>query len=167
MSLKKLRHKSYEIGWICLLEVEQLAAIDMLDEDHEPLSQSYANHNVHHLGSINGHNVVIAGLHQTGNCPAVVVVTQMRMTFRNLEFGLLVGIGGGVPAVTDEGPIRLGHVIVSKPTGEHSGVVQYDHGKARQGHFERVGALTPPPAVLLNAAQALAVHRMRSSHDPV
>ncbi|CAH0049035.1 unnamed protein product [Clonostachys solani] len=65
---------------------------------------------------------------------------------------LLVGIGGGVPVETDEGMVRLGHVVVSKPTGEHSGAIQYDHGKANRGHLERTGSLMPPLAALLNAA---------------
>ncbi|OHW91780.1 NB-ARC and TPR domain protein [Colletotrichum incanum] len=153
---KKLSRDEYKVAWICPLEVEQIAAMEMLDEEHEALPQSAADHNVYNLGSINGHNVVIAGLHQPGNCPAATVVTQMRMTFPNLRFGLLVGIGGGVPVQTDDGMIRLGHVVVSKPAGGHSGAVQYDHGKARDGQFQRTGALAPPPAVLLNAAQALA-----------
>ncbi|KAK2022493.1 hypothetical protein LX32DRAFT_677191 [Colletotrichum zoysiae] len=141
--------------------------MEMLDEEHEALPQSAADHNVYSLGSINGHNVVIAGLHQPGNCPAAMVVAQMRMTFPHLRFGLLVGIGGGVPVQTDSGMIRLGHVVVSKPAGEHSGAVQYDHGKASDGQFQRTGALAPPPAVLLNAAQALAVRRARMADDPV
>ncbi|KZL79495.1 nb-arc and tpr domain protein [Colletotrichum incanum] len=164
---KKLSRDEYKVAWICPLEVEQIAAMEMLDEEHEALPQSAADHNVYNLGSINGHNVVIAGLHQPGNCPAATVVTQMRMTFPNLRFGLLVGIGGGVPVQTDDGMIRLGHVVVSKPAGGHSGAVQYDHGKARDGQFQRTGALAPPPAVLLNAAQALAVRRARIANDPV
>ncbi|KZL70068.1 NB-ARC and TPR domain protein [Colletotrichum tofieldiae] len=164
---KRLSRDEYKVAWICPLEVEQIAAMEMLDEEHEALPQSATDHNVYSLGSINGHNVVIAGLHQTGNCPAATVVTQMRMTFQNLRFGLLVGIGGGVPVQTDEGMIRLGHVVVSKPTGEHSGAVQYDHGKAKDGQFQRTGALAPPPAALLNAAQALAVQRARVENDPV
>ncbi|GJC90287.1 hypothetical protein ColLi_13125 [Colletotrichum liriopes] len=130
---KTLEHEAYTVGWICPLEVEQIAAMQMLDEKHGVLTQSRADHNVYNLGSINGHNVVVAGLYQPGNCPAATVVTQMRMTFPNLQFGLLVGIGGGVPVATDEGMIRLGHVVVSKPTGTHSGAVQYDHGKAKNG----------------------------------
>ncbi|CAH0028383.1 unnamed protein product [Clonostachys rhizophaga] len=165
--MKKLSAESYRVGWICPLEVEQLAAMQMLDEKHERLSQSPADNNVYNLGSINGHNVVIAGLHESGNCPAATVVTQMRMTFPHLRYGLLVGIGGGVPVETDEGMVRLGHVVVSKPTGQHSGAIQYDHGKATQGHFERTGSLMPPPAALLNAAQDLAVNRMMMDHDPV
>ncbi|KAF4486445.1 Nephrocystin-3 [Colletotrichum fructicola Nara gc5] len=157
----------YKVAWICPLEVEQIAAMEMLDEEHPALPKSSADHNVYSLGSINGHNIVIAGLHQPGNCPAATVVAQMRMTFPSLRFGLLVGIGGGVPVQTDNGMIRLGHVIVSKPAGGHSGALQYDHGKARDGQFKRTGALMPPPAVLLNAAQALAVQRARLRVDPV
>jgi nucleoside phosphorylase len=167
MPMKRLSCEDYTVGWICPLEVEQIAALEMLDEDHERLPQPPTDHNVYSLGSIGGHNVVIAGLHQPGNNPAATVVTQMRMTFPNLRFGLLVGIGGGVPVKTDNGMIRLGDIVVSKPAGGHSGAVQYDHGKAETGHFRRTGALPPPPAVLLNAAQDLAAKRARMRKDPV
>jgi nucleoside phosphorylase len=103
------------------LEVEQIAAIEMLDEEYKRLPQSSTDHNVYSLGSIAGHNIVIAGLHQLGNSPTVVA--QMRMTFPNLKFGILVGIGGGVPVKTDNGMIRLSDVVVSKPAGEHSSIV--------------------------------------------
>ena len=43
---------------------------------------------------------------------------------------------------TDNGMNRLGDIVVSKPVGEHSGAVQYDHGKAKAGKFERTGAHT-------------------------
>jgi hypothetical protein len=156
----------YTVGWICVLEVEQIAALEILDEEHERLPQSPIDHNTYTLGSIGGHNVVIAGLHTPGNNSASVVVTQMRNTFQNLRFCLLVGIGGSVPTKTNNGIIRLGDVVVSKPVGEHSGVVQYDHGKAETGYFRRTGALAPPPAVLLNAAQHLAVQRARTRKGP-
>ena len=38
--------------------------------------------------------------------------------------------------------------------------------KAKVGQFERTGALAPPPAVLLNAAQDLAAKRAGSRKDP-
>ncbi|KAK7398280.1 hypothetical protein QQX98_012352 [Neonectria punicea] len=141
--------------------------MEMLDEEHEALPQKPADHNIYKLGSINSHNIVVAGLPQTGNCSAATVVAQMRITFPNLRYGLLVGIGGGVPIQTDSGMIRLGHIVVSKPTGIHSRAVQYDHGKAKEGHFERTGAIAPPPPILLNAAQALAVQRERLDRDPI
>lgn len=168
MSLRRLDHDAYRVGWICPLEVDQIAAIEMLDEEHEPLPQDPVDNNVYTLGSINGHNVVVAGLPQTGNCSAATVVTQMRTTFPNLRYGLLVGVGGGVPSHTDSGMIRLGHVVVSKPTGTYPGVIQHDRGKAKDGGcFERTGAIAPPPPALLNAAQALAVHRARMAYDPI
>ncbi|KAL7764023.1 hypothetical protein ACKLNR_005168 [Fusarium oxysporum f. sp. zingiberi] len=164
---EKRSHGDYTVAWICPLEVEQVAALEMLDEEHEQLPQPSTDQNVYALGTIAGHNVVIAGLPQTGNNSAATVVTQARATFPNLRYGLLVGIGGGVPTITDNGMIRLGDVVVSKPTGEHSGVVQYDHGKAEEGFFQRTGALAPPPRLLLGAAQVLAAQRARSRVDPV
>ncbi|KAF3155995.1 hypothetical protein TWF569_008034 [Orbilia oligospora] len=114
----------------------RIAAMAMFDEEHEPRGpQPSADHNVYYLGNIQSHNVVIAGLHKAGNSSAATAVAQMMITFPNLKFGLLVGIGGGVPVKTDNGRIRLGDVVVSKPTGEHSGAVQYDHGKAEMGRF--------------------------------
>ncbi len=73
----------------------------------------------------------------------------MRMTFPNLRFGLLVGIGGGVPVKTDNGIIQLGDVVVSKLVREHSSAVLYSYRKAKAGQFERTGTLAPPPAVVL------------------
>ncbi|KAJ5166392.1 uncharacterized protein N7482_005173 [Penicillium canariense] len=167
MPRRRLSHDAYRVGWICPLEVEQIAAMEMLDEEHERLPQLSVDTNIYTLGSINNHNVVIAGLPQAGNCYAATVITQMRMTFPSLKYGLLVGIGGGVPVKTDHGMIRLGHVVVSEPTGVHSGAVQYDHGKARSGYFERKGFLAPPPTVLLNAAREVAIRRQRIQYDPV
>ena len=141
--------------------------MEMLDEEHQPLPQSRVDTNIYNLGSINGHNVVVAGLPKTGNCSAATVVTQMKLTFLNLQYGLLVGIEGGVPVKTDCGLIRLGYVVVSEPTGTHSGAIQYNHGKATAGHFERKGVLAPPPTALLNAARQVAVRRQRMDHDPI
>jgi hypothetical protein len=69
-SKRKLRREEYTVGWICPLEVEQTAALEMLDEEHERLPQPPTDHNVFTLSSIGGHNVVIAGLHTPGNNPA-------------------------------------------------------------------------------------------------
>ncbi|KAL4982508.1 hypothetical protein BDW68DRAFT_195264 [Aspergillus falconensis] len=163
----KFTHDDYTVAWICPLEVEQIAAIQMLDCEHSRLPQPPNDHNVYTLGSINGHNIVIAGLHSPGNNPAAVVVTQVRNTFKQLRFGLLVGIGGGVPTRSERGSIHLGHVVVSKPVGEHSGVVQYDHGKAEVGQFRHTGFLAPPPTVLLNAAREMDVRRAMTQEDPL
>ena len=141
--------------------------MEMLDEEHASLPQPRGDTNIYNLGSINNHNVVIAGLPKAGNCPAATVITQMRMTFPDLKYCLLVGIGGGVPVKTEHGMIRLGHVVVSEPTGVHSGAVQYDHGKARPDQFERKGSLAPPPTALLHAVREVAVRRQRMDYDPI
>jgi len=151
----------------------------MLDEEHDRLPQPETDHNAYNLGSIKvhertkghgstkRHNVVIVGLPLTVNASTATVVANAKSTSRQLRFGLLVGIGGGVPTRTDEGPIRLGHVVVSKPTGQHSGAVQYDHGKAEAGEFQRTGFLAPPPNVLLAAAGRLSVARRRADEYPL
>ena len=74
MSKKRLSREDYTVGWICPLKVEKVAALEMLDEEHERLEQPPADHNVYDLGSIGGHNVVIAGLHQGRNGPAATAV---------------------------------------------------------------------------------------------
>ncbi len=152
LTRKSLSHDEYTVAWVCPLEVELIAALEMLDEEHERLPQQPADHNVYTLGSVAGHNLVIASIPIPGNNPAATVVTQLRMTFPNIRFRLLVGIGGGVPVTTDNAMIRLGDIVVSKPTEVYSGFVQYDHGKACNGLFQRTGILPPPPAVLLQAA---------------
>ncbi|GIJ86393.1 hypothetical protein Asppvi_005281 [Aspergillus pseudoviridinutans] len=77
---KKFTREDYTVGWVCPLEVELIAALEMLDEEHEPLPQPPTDHNHYHLGSVAGHTVVIAGLWQAGNSPATAVVIQMRIT---------------------------------------------------------------------------------------
>jgi nucleoside phosphorylase len=166
-TVKKFTHDDYTVAWIAPLEVESIAARLMLDTKHEKLPQSSVDHNVYILGSIDAHNIVIASLPTTGNTSAATVVTQLRNTFKQIRFGLLVGIGGGVPTRTDNGPIHLGDVVVSKPEQTHSGAIQYDHGKALEGHFRRTGCLTSPPTVLLNAARDLSIEQAITEDDLV
>ncbi|KAF9869764.1 hypothetical protein CkaCkLH20_12807 [Colletotrichum karsti] len=159
----------YTVGWVCALPLEMAAARAMLDELHpNPSLQDPADHNCYTLGQMRGHNVAIACLPAGvfGTTSAATVAKDMLRTFRYIRFGLMVGVGGGVPSEEDD--IRLGDVIVSKPTGTSGGVIQYDLGKAVQGGgFERVGTLNTPPQVLLNALGSLeAKHICGDSHIP-
>jgi nucleoside phosphorylase len=62
----------------------------------------------------------------------------------------MVGVGGGVPR--EKPDIRLGDIVVSKPSDTSSGVIQYDYGKTLQtGRFYRTGSLNKPPPLLLKA----------------
>lgn len=165
MAKRALTYKDYTVGWICALEVEQAAARALLDSEHPKLSSIPGDPNRYRFGSINGHNVVIACLPdgETGNNPAATIAARMTINFPSLKFGLLVGIGGGVP--TSDNGIRLGDVEVSSATSDIGGVVQYDRGKTIQGGvLTRTGVLNRPPEVLRQAITDLrATYRLKRS----
>ncbi|KAI9037125.1 uncharacterized protein KD926_000842 [Aspergillus affinis] len=106
-----LSHNDYMIAWICALPLEMAAAKVMLDETHPPLHQPKSDSNAYTLGSISGHNIVVACLPSGiyGITSAAVVLANMLPTFPSLRFGLMVGIGGGVPSETND--IRLGDIV--------------------------------------------------------
>ena len=133
----------------------------MLDEEHEDLELSDNEENLYSVGSIAGHNVAIVCLQagRIGNNPAAVVATEMRATFKGIRFGLMVGIGGGVPSAAAD--VRLGDVVVSQPDKTFGGVVQYDAGKATASGFERTGSLNAPPQVLLAAVAKVRANEFR------
>ncbi|OJJ08851.1 hypothetical protein ASPVEDRAFT_145102 [Aspergillus versicolor CBS 583.65] len=155
MPPRVLSHDAYTIAWICALPLEMAAAKLMLEEIHGSLAQPSTDHNCYTLGSIHCHNIVIACLPSGvyGTISATTVLAQMLPTFRSLKFGLMVGIGGGVPTKAD---VRLGDVVVGIPSATSGGVIQYDHGKTlHSGRFERVGSSNKPPQVLLTAVSQL------------
>lgn len=165
---KCFRHQDYTVAWICALPLEMTAAVAMLDERHYDLQTRSNDGNAYILGRIYGHNVAIACLPSGvyGTTAATKVATQMLSTFESIRFCLMVGIGGGVPSRTTD--IRLGDVVVSKPTRDSGGVIQYDLGKTvTGGRFERTGILNKPPAVLLTAVSRLqAEHGLQPSKIP-
>ncbi|KAL4733122.1 hypothetical protein BDV11DRAFT_210457 [Aspergillus similis] len=147
-----LTHDSYTIAWMCALPLELAAAKVFLDEVHPGLRQPKSDHNVYTLGSIGGHSVVVACLPAGvyGTTSATAAVAYLKSTFPNIQFGLMVGIGGGVPR--DNPDIRLGDIVVSKPSDTFGGVIQYDYGKTvGNGHFHHTGSLNKPPPILLKA----------------
>ncbi|KAL4862739.1 hypothetical protein BDV12DRAFT_39188 [Aspergillus spectabilis] len=141
---------AYTVAWICALPLELAAAKVMLDKVHPALPQPKSDHNVYTLGSVSGHNVVVvclpAGVY--GTTSATAAVAHMKSTYRNIQFGLMVGIGGGVPHENLD--IRLGDIVVSKPNDTSSGVIQYDYGKTLHNkQLHRTGSLNKPPLLLL------------------
>lgn len=156
MDSPSLPNRMYTVGWICALAVEMAAATAMLDEVHQAPRELHPNdHNSYTLGKINNHNVVIACL-PAGNygiAPAASTAQQMLTSFTGIKFGLMVGIGGGVPQEGHD--IRLGDIVVSEPKGQLGGVIQYDRGRELGVCFERTGWLNSPPEVLLTALNAL------------
>lgn len=146
-------HSDFTVGWLCALPKEQTAATAMLDQKHPELPKPHNDPNTYTLGSIGKHNIVIACLPKgkIGTNVAAAYATQMMRTFPSIKVGLMVGIGGGIPP-----KVRLGDVVVSTPTGQYPGVVQWDFGKAEKaGEFKRTGALNNPPSALLTALTKL------------
>ncbi|KAJ5729398.1 uncharacterized protein N7483_003906 [Penicillium malachiteum] len=154
-----LSHDDYTVGWICALPLEIAAAELMLDTIHPRLVNPPTYQNTYTLGNIGEHNIVIACLTTYGIAPAAVAATRLLATFHSIRFGLMVGIGGGVPSSNVD--IRLGDIVFSCLEGTSGGVIQYDFGKSlHDGRFQRTGMLNQPPIVLLGALATLRAHHL-------
>jgi nucleoside phosphorylase len=146
-------HDDYTVALICTQPKEPTAAIAMLDQRHNDLTMPPSDHNTYNLGSMSGHNVVIVCLpHESIDMiSAAAVTTAVLSTFPSIQFGLLVGIGGGVPP-----KVRLGDVVASKSSGRFPGVVRWDTGKDNKiSGFSRTGFLNNPPSTILTAMAKL------------
>src|SRR5271155_5497077 len=158
---RQLSCDEYTVACICPMGVELAAVEGMMDEIDESLPCN-RDKNGYTLGRMGVHNVVVAVMPEIGNNRAAGVATQLLNDFPSIRFGLLVGIGGGIPG-EDEDDIRLGDVVVSKPTATFGGVVQYDMGKGTErGLLQRMGMLKPPPIVLMANVQRLQAQQIRS-----
>ncbi|CAI7673138.1 unnamed protein product [Penicillium viridicatum] len=152
---------SYTVAWICALEEEYFCACRMLNEEFEGPEISEDNDdNTYVYGRIAKHYVVIGCLPagRYGTNSAARVARDMVRTFPRLRFALMVGIGGGAPTTRND--IRLGDVVVSQPKDGFGGVIQYDLGKLKDGHFHKTGQLNSPPEKLLGV-----IPEMRRLHS--
>ena len=162
-SYASLNYRDYTVGLICALPIERAAAEGMLDEIHKFPPQRVSHDDNHYtFGRIGPHNVVVACLPtgMTGTTSAARVANQMLSSFGSMKLRLLVGVGGGVPGRGAD--IRLGDVVVSKPTATYGGVIQYDMGRTvGESRFELTGMLNRPPDVLLSAVSGLQAKQIR------
>ncbi|KAH8126593.1 purine and uridine phosphorylase [Trichoderma asperelloides] len=168
-----LTRDSYTVGWICALDVELAASMAMLDNELPRLPQAEGDSNTYILGQIGQHNIVLTCLPSgtTGTNAAANAATNMKRSFPNIRFCLMVGIGGGAPRVPSDDPcedIRLGDIVVSCPSINSGGVLQYDFGKTMsEGKFVQTGVLNKPSVVLSNSVSTLrARHRKEESSIP-
>jgi len=165
MNRRRLQVGDYTVGWICALPIELAAAQEMLDEDDDR-PQYNSNCDLYTFGRIGDHNIVLTCLPagQMGPQSAATIAARMTSKFTSIRFGLMVGIGGGVPSAGSD--IRLGDVVISQPFLQHGGVVQYDFGKTGAGgHKTRTGWLNAPPAVLLKAVSKLRALHYRGQNN--
>ncbi len=160
-----------------------VAARAMLDTEHgrpaERGAAAAADDNNYFLGSIAGHNVVIACLPvgSSGPASAATVAGHMQRSFPGVRIGLLVGVGSGAPGTLsddeDQDDIRLGDVVVSTPDGSSGGVIEFQREAAVTAHdicgiddgdgvggiifgkFVRARCLNKPPTMLRTALSSL------------
>ncbi|KAJ3474576.1 hypothetical protein NLG97_g9783 [Lecanicillium saksenae] len=159
----------YNVGWICAIKPEYVAAQAFLDEKHD--RQDHGS-NIYTLGRLGKHNVVIGTLPdgEYGIGAAASVANGMLSSFPNVRIGLMVGIGGAAPS--DKNDIRLGDIVVSASRHGHGGVFQYDFGKTIQNNkFQTVGFLNQPPELLraaltdIQAEYEMEGHRLKEAID--
>ncbi|KAJ5356070.1 hypothetical protein N7517_010679 [Penicillium concentricum] len=103
-------YNDYTVGWVCALPLEMAAAKLMLDAIHPSLPRPPTDQNTYILGNIRDHNIVITCL-----------LSGLLSSFYSIRFGLMVGIGGGVPSSSAD--IRLGDIIVSQLADLSRGVI--------------------------------------------
>ncbi|ETS79964.1 hypothetical protein PFICI_07493 [Pestalotiopsis fici W106-1] len=158
-----LHHEDYTVAILCPMGDELSPVLALLDEVHDNLSTS-RDQNAYKLGKMGHHNVVVAGMPEIGNNAAAMVVTQLLNDFSRIRFGLLVGIGGGIPDEDyeddDLNDIRLGDVVVSHSHGARGGVIQFDRGKSTTEGFVVTGYQSKPPHVL-----AANVEILKATHN--
>ncbi|KAF7114203.1 hypothetical protein CNMCM5793_007781 [Aspergillus hiratsukae] len=94
---RKAAPHDYTVAWICALPLAMAAAEAMLDERHPDLPTCQGDDNTYIGGRVGSHNVIIACLPAGvyGTTSAATVAFQMRLTFKSIRFGLMVGIAGG------------------------------------------------------------------------
>lgn len=144
--LPRISSQRYTVGIVCALHIELMAIRALLDSTHQQVSISDDDPNYYALGCMCNHNVVATCLPdgEYGTNPAANVASNMRRSFPNTKFCLLVGIGGGVPSAKHD--IRLGDIVVSTPSGANTGIIPYDLKKALNcGTSVLNGYLHPPP----------------------
>lgn len=162
----KLTHEQYKIAWVSALPLELAAARLMLDEEHEDLLADDYDYNQYCFGKFGQHNVVLACLPstRTGTNSAASVATHMLRTFPSIKIALMVGIGGGIPKPDKD--IRLGDVVISKPTGIYGGLVQHDFGRVLDGCcFESSQWLNRPDPVVLSALSVMESEQIMGQLD--
>lgn len=125
------RHE-FNIAIICALPLEASIVSALFDArwDAERYGKEQVDTNAYSLGAFGPHNVVLVHMPNMGKVAAATAATNLRASFRGIQFALVVGICGGAP-FGPSGEVLLGDVVISE------GLVQYDLGRRLHHTFVR------------------------------
>ncbi|RYP62353.1 hypothetical protein DL771_009766 [Monosporascus sp. 5C6A] len=142
----ELTRNNYTVAWVCALPKEQTAATAMLDQRHADLPKPSNDPNTYTLGSIGRHNIVITCLPKgkIGTISAATVAARVISTFLSVKFGLMVGIGGGIPpkipeyldALTEKWPKLAPKYLRSELLEDVLFKADYDHANKSTADYE-------------------------------
>ncbi|KAF5529706.1 hypothetical protein FMEXI_14018 [Fusarium mexicanum] len=134
----------FQIALICALPLEANSVLSLFDhhwdeDDGSPrIGKARADPNSYSLGSMGGHNVVLAHPPGIGTIAASTIAAFCKLSFTSIRLALVIGICGGVPV--DNGiRIHLGDVIIS------TSIVPYDFGRRFPDGFEIKDTLREVP----------------------
>ena len=113
----QFEREDYCIAWVCASVAQHTACRLMLDEVHQAPDMLKSDEIFYAFGRVGPHNVVVAcPLKDSHEATSAPTMTGCLLTsFPNLRFGVLIGIGGGVPSSNER--IRLGDVVVGSSPG--------------------------------------------------
>lgn len=137
----------------------------MLDEIHHSLPRRQGDTNEYIFGKMGRYNVVIASLPTglSGLTIATQTAMHIRYSFEFLEVCFLVSTGGGTPGESD---IRLGDIVVSRPTKKFPGVMGYDIRNVRNGRHSPIGVFNKPPELAMRTVFALNAQQIPHCTSP-
>ncbi|KAL4736661.1 nucleoside phosphorylase domain-containing protein [Aspergillus similis] len=159
MKLYRLHVRDYQVACITVIPDEYAAFKLMFDLTHErPIGIDRRDPNHYEFGEVAGHNVVLCPAARSGTNNAAITATDLRRTFPGLRFGLLVGIGGGVPNASCD--IRLGDVVVAAPGRISNSITHHDHGKQLSDAFILLNFSASTPWVLEGALRKVQAYNI-------
>ncbi len=131
--MRPVNRDGFEIAIICALPFEADPIEALFEEPYDKFGRiygkQYGDHNTYFTGRIGQHHVVLCFLPDMGKGSAAAAASNLRMSYKNIQLALVVGVCGGNPFPTGGGEIILGDVIIS------NSVVQYDFGKQNPDGF--------------------------------
>lgn len=152
---EEIPSEAITVAIFCALSYEAVAVKYSLDEEFACHPTAIGPHTyTYSFGRIRDHKIVIARTHQMGTASAAQCATTVRLQFPNIRFGLMVGVGVGIPRLPKR-DIRLGDVAVSIPQEGHPGVIQYGFGKYELDGFVLKGPLNKPSSILVSTDGSL------------